>query len=92
MTVDLSFFHRGKLVVRVNMTAVNFYDKVCEKITDDEAIGEDVLDGDYEKTGEEAYTDKVVIEKIWAGCLKYGYICEDHDILGLWVDKIAVRP
>ena len=49
-------------MVRVNMTAVNFYDKVCEKITDDEVIGEDVLDGDYEKTGEEAYTDKVVIE------------------------------
>ncbi len=92
MTIDLSFFHRGKLVVRVNMTAVNFYDKVCEKIMDDEAIGEDVLDGDYEKTGEETYTDKVVIGKIWAGCLKYGYICEDHDILSLWVDKIVVRP
>ncbi len=91
MTIDLSFFHKGKLVVRVNMTAANFYDKVCEKIMDDEAIGEEVMDVDYEKTGEEAYTDKVVIKKIWAGCLKYGYISEDHDILGLWVDKIVVR-
>ena len=91
MTIDLSFFHKGKPVVRVNMTAANFYDKVCEKIMDDEAIGEEAMDVDYVKTGEEAYMDKVVIKKIWAGCLKYGYISQDHDILGLWVDKIVVR-
>ena len=91
MTIDLSFFHKGKLVVRVNMTAANFYDKVCEKIMDDEAIGKEAMDVDYVKTGEEAYMDKVVIKKIWAGCLKYGYISQDHDILGLWVDKIVVR-
>ena len=58
MTIDLSFFHRGKLVVRANMTAANFYDKVCEKIMDDEAVGEEAMDVDYAKTGEEAYTDK----------------------------------
>ena len=40
---------------------------------------------------EKAYTDKAVIKKIWADCLKYGYISQDHDILGLWVDKIVVR-
>ncbi len=88
MTVDLNFYHEGKLVVRVNMCAVNLYDYVCEEITDDEmntVITED------EETGDEIFTDKAVIKKIWAGCLKYGYISQDHDILGLWVDKIVIR-
>jgi hypothetical protein len=70
------------------MCAVNLYDYVCEEITDDEmntVITED------EETGDEIFTDKAVIKKIWAGCLKYGYISQDHDILGLWVDKIVVR-
>ncbi len=62
---------------------------MCEEITDGESEGDMIMDADDE--WEEAYTDKVVIEKIWAGCLKYGYISQDHDILGLWVDKIVLR-
>ena len=89
MMIDLSFFHEGKLVVRVNMTASNFYDKVCEEITDGESEGDMIMDVDDE--WEEAFTDKIIIKKIWAGCLKYGYISQDHDILGLWVDKIVLR-
>ncbi len=88
MTIDLSFFHRGELVVRVNMTAVYFYDKVCEEIVDDEM---DAVITEDEETGDEILTDRTVIKKIWGGCLKYGYISQDHDILGLWVDKIVVR-
>ncbi len=87
MTIDLSFFHEGKLVVCVNMTASNFYDKVCEEITE----GDMMLDIDDEKTGEEAFADKMVIKKIWDGCLKWGYISRDYDILGLWVDKIVLK-
>ena len=90
MTIDLSFFHEGKLVVCVNMTASNFYDKVCE-ITDEGLEGDMMMDIDNEQTGEEAFTDKTTIKKIWAGCLKYGYISQDHDILGLWVDKIILK-
>ena len=54
MTVDLSFFHEGKLVVRVNMTASNFYDKVCEEITDEESEGDMIMDADdeWEEKGE----------------------------------------
>ncbi len=91
MTIDLSFFHEGKLVVCANMTASNFYDKVCGEITDEGLEGDMVMDIDDEQTGEEAFTDKMVIRKIWDGCLKYGYISQDHDILGLWVDKIVLR-
>ncbi len=90
MTVDLSFFHEGKLVVCVNMTASNFYDKVCEEITDEGSKeGDMIMDTDDE--WEEAFTDKLIIRKIWDGCLKYGYISQDHSILGLWVDKIVLR-
>ena len=91
MTIDLSFFHEGKLVVCVNMTASNFYDKVCEEITDEGLEGDMMLDIDDEKTGEEAFANKMVIKKIWDGCLKWGYISRDYDILGLWVDKIVLK-
>ena len=96
MTIDLSFFHEEKLVVCVNMTASNFYAKVCAEISDEElesgdmVIIEDEKTGD-EKTGEEIFMDKMVIKKIWDGCLEYGYISRDHDILGLWVDKIILK-
>ncbi len=89
MTVILSFFHEGELVVRVNISAVNFYDKVCKEITDWELEGDMTMIAVDE--WEEAYTDKVVIEKIWAGCIKHGYISQDHDIFGLGVDKIVLK-
>jgi hypothetical protein len=91
MTIDLNFHREGKLVISVNMTASNFYDKVCGEIPDEELEGDIMMDIDGEETGGEAFTDKVVIKKIWDGCLKCGYILQDHDILGLWVDKIILR-
>ncbi len=91
MTIDLSFFHEEKLVVCVNMTASNFYDKVCAEISDEELEFGDMVIIEDEKTGEEIFTDKMVIKKIWDGCLEHGYISRDHDILGLWVDKIILK-
>ena len=91
MTIDLSFFHEERLVVCVNMTASNFYDKVCAEISDEELEFGDMVIIEDEKTGEEIFTDKMVIKKIWDGCLEYGYISRDHDILGLWVDKIILK-
>ncbi len=76
-------------MARVNISAVNFYDKVCKEIRDWELEGDMTMITDDE--WEEAYTDKVIIAKIWAGCIKHGYISQDHDIFGLWVDKIVLK-
>ncbi len=55
MTIDLSFFHKGLLVLRVNMCASSFYDKLCAKITDEEL---DAVITKDEETGDEIFTDK----------------------------------
>ncbi len=87
MTIDLSFFHEEQLVLCINMTASNFYDRVCAEISDEEL---EFGDKD-EETGDEIFTDKMIIRKIWDGCLEHGYVLQDHDILGLWVDKIILK-
>ena len=89
MTVILSFFDKGTLVERVNISAVSFYAKVCKEIADWELKGDMTMIAVDE--WEEAYTDKVIIRKIWTGCIKHGYISQDHDIFGLEVDKIVLK-
>ena len=88
MTIDLSFFHKGLLVLRVNMTVSSFYDKLCEGISDEEM--DTVLTVD-EETGDEIFTDKTFIRKIWDACLEHEYISQNYDILGLWVDKMILK-
>ena len=44
-----------------------------------------------EETGNEIFTDKLFIKKIWNACLEHGYILQDYDILGLWVDKMILK-
>ena len=73
METNLSFFGNGKLMIRVSMTESDFYNKVCENIRNNIA-NEEAMDVKYVKTGEEVYTDRIVIGKILTGCRKYGYI------------------
>ncbi len=80
MTIDLEFFYDDRIVLRVNMTASNFYDKVCADIPDED-FGDAVIVED-EETGDEIFTDKLFVKRVWDGCLKHGYISEDYDILG----------
>ncbi len=91
MTIDLSFFCHDRIVLRVNMCASNFYDKVCAGISDEEIDFGDTVIIEDEETGDEIFTDKTFVKKIWNACLEYGYISGDYDILGLWVDKLVLR-
>ena len=75
-------------MLRVNMCASSFYDKLCVGISDEEM--ETVMTED-EETGDEIFTDKLFIKKIWNACLEHGYILQDYDILGLWVDKMILK-
>ncbi len=88
MTIDLSFFHKGLLVLRVNMCASSFYDKLCAGISDEEM---DTVITEDEETGDEIFTDKTFIKKIWNACLEHGYISQNYDIMGLWVDKMILK-
>ncbi len=88
MTIDLSFFYKGLLVLHVNMTASSFYDKLCAGISDEEM---DTVITEDEGTGDEIFTDKTFIRKIWDACLEHGYVLQNYDILGLWVDKMILK-
>ena len=89
MTIDLSFFYKGLLVLRVNMTASSFYDKLCAGISDEEM---DTVITEDEETGDEIFTDKTFIRKIWLRLLgKHGYVSQNYDIRGLWVDKMILK-
>ena len=61
MTIDLDFFTKGRIVLRVNMCASNFYFKLCEGISDEEMVEVSTVD---EETGDEIFTDKSFIKKI----------------------------
>ena len=82
MTIDLSFFHEEKLVVCVNMTASNFYAKVCAEISDEELESGDMVIIEDEKTGEEIFTDKMVIRKFGMVVLSTVIF---HEIMISWV-------
>ncbi len=91
MTIDLSFFCNDRIVLRVNMCASSFYDKVCAGISDEEIDFGDTVIIEDEETGDEIFTDKTFVKKIWNACLEHGYISRDYDILGLWVDKMILK-
>ena len=78
-------------MLRVNMTASSFYDRVCAEISDEELEFGDTVIIEDEETGDEIFTDKMIIRKIWDGCLKHGYVSQNYDIFGLWVDKIILK-
>ncbi len=88
MTIDLNFFSNGRIVLRVNMCASSFYSKLCVGISDEEM---DAVITEDEETGDEIFTDKSFIKKIWNACLEHGYISRDYDTLGLWVDKLILK-
>jgi hypothetical protein len=87
MTIDLDFFSKGHIVLSVNMCAVNFNNKVCEKISNEELDGAFTRD---EETEDEIFTDKSFIKKIWNTCLEHGYISQNYNSLCLWVDKMIL--
>ena len=84
MTI-LDFYSEGHIVLCVNMSTSNFTYKVCEKISDEELLKAYIMDVE---TMDMVYTDKVVIEKIWYGCFKHGFINQAYDT---WSDKLIIR-
>ena len=86
MPIDVDFYSKGRIVLRVNMYALSFecYNNLCDS-NEDAVITKD------EETGDEIFMDKLFIKKIWSACLKHGYISQDCDSLGFQLDKMVLR-
>ena len=85
MTIDLDFYFEGQIMLSINMCRVNFSNKVCDRISNEELDDECIID---KETEDEIYTNKVVVKKIWNGCFKHGYIKQTYDV---WPDRLIVH-
>ena len=89
MTIDLLFIADNKLVARVNMCASNFGNKILDTLTEEELEKfTPIPKGD--DTEDETFTCKELIEKVWDACVLYGYISQDYDVLGKFLDTLKV--
>ena len=89
MTIEILFKANDELVLRVNMSFPNFLCKILDEPPEDEREKwtPEFIDRDNDKT----FTDKEFIERVWYGCLRHGYISENHDIMGKFLDKMEVQ-
>ena len=87
MTINILFMANDELVLRVNMSFPSFLCKILDELTEEER-GKWVpeFDRDENKT----FTDQEFIEKVWYACVRHGYISEDYDIMGKFLDKMEV--
>ena len=86
MTVDILFMTKNKLALRVNMCFSNLHSKIfCELPKEDQKKWIFDFDGD-----DQIYTDQRFIEKVWYACVRHGYISEDYDIMGKFLDAMKV--
>ncbi len=76
MTIDIMFMAKNQLVLRVNLCASNFENKILN----------DLISDYYGET----FTDKEFIEKVWRACVHHGYISEDYDIMGKFLDMMKI--
>ena len=89
MTIDLQFIGNNKLVTRANMCASNFGNKILDTLTEEELKKfTAITKGD--DTEDETYTCKELIEKVWDACVLYGYISQDYDVLGRFLDTLKI--
>ena len=91
MTIDLVFIADNKVVARVNMTASSFGNKILDTFTDEEleTIAPDPKRDDDE-TADETYTCTKFIERVWDACVRYGYISNDYDVMGKFLDTLKI--
>ena len=89
MTIDLLFIANNKLVACVNMCASNFGNKILDTLTEEE-LKKFTSITKVDETEDETYTCKELIENVWDACVIYGYISEDYDVLGRFLDTLKI--
>ena len=89
MTIDLVFLANNKVVARVNMCASNFGNKILDTFTEEEL--ETIAPvSQSDETADETYTCTEFIERVWDACVRYGYISNDYDVLGKFLDRLKI--
>ena len=73
---------KNKLALRVNMCFSNLHSKIfCELPKEDQKKWIFDFDGD-----DQIYTDQGFIKKVWYALIHHGYISDDYDIMGKFLD------
>ena len=71
------------------MCAFSFGNKILDTLTEEELekFTPILKDDDIE---DETFTCKDLIEKVWDACVLYGYISQDYDVLGKFLDTLKI--
>ena len=91
MTIDLVFLADNKVVARVNMTASSFGSKILDTFTEEEL--ETIAPvPQSDETADETYTCTCTefIERVWDAFVRYGYISNDYDVMGKFLDTLKI--
>jgi len=87
MTINILFIQDNKPVLRVNMGCSSLYCKILSELTDEEF--EKWLPN-FDASENMTFSDTEFIERVWNACVMHGYISEDYDILGKFLDKMEI--
>ncbi len=75
----------NQLVLRINMSFSNFENKILDGLSDTEKENwVPIFDDD------KMFTNIEFIGKVWYACVSYGYISEDYNIMGKFLDQMKV--
>ena len=69
------------------MTCSSLYGKIFNNLTNEE-FSQNVWD--FDASEDKTVTDKTFIKNVWDDCIMYGYISNDYDILGNFVDVVRI--
>ena len=79
MTIDILFMTDKQLVLRINMSFSNFENKILDGLSDTEKEVDDKM-----------FTNIEFIGKVWYVCVSYGYMFEDYNAIGKFLDQLKV--
>ena len=88
MTIDIVFIHKNKVACVVNMCCSSLGTKIFNELTEGERKEfNSILDYDLDHS---CIKNKHLIEKVWNACIKYGYVSEDYNIMGKFLNEMEV--
>ncbi len=75
----------NQLVLRINMSFSNFEYKIWDGLSDiEKEKWVPIFDDD------KMFTNIEFIRKVWHACVSYGYISEDYNVIGKFLDQMKV--
>ena len=86
MTIDILFLEDDKPILRVNIGCSNLYCHIISELTNEEI---EKWIPNFSVSEDMAFTDPEFIKRVWNLCVQHGYIANDYDILGNFVDKMS---